>query len=486
MKSGKLRQDQLDAAIAEQGRDRDERLGDILVRQGVLSREQLHEQVRVQIEEAVYFLFTWMQGTFNFEADVQPEQQDFLVSISPDALLLEGARRVDEWSLIEKKIPSFDIVFDLDRRRLTDSGVVLTSEQEVVVRLIDGRRDVQQIAEESGLVEFEVGKALYGLATAGFLHRVGTSATSEPKVAETRVEEHKNLGIAFYKTGMLDEAVREFRRVIDLRPGDEAARFFIALSLIRQSRWADAANAFHEAAAPRHAKAAVFHNLAYALERLGRFDEARSALEEAQKRGLQNDPRVRTSLGIVTLRLGDVVAADKLLGEARELFAPKMPSPAWYHGAALAAALQGSLERASQILAEGIGAHPHAAVLFNNQAVVQERLGHTEEALAVADRGVQEDAGHSAVAQESWRRALPRRTNGRSARRVSTGGETASRARPRRLSENGQHPVQAHGSRRSDSVVGSGRSNSTPATPSCERISMPRAASDDRRRRGRR
>ena len=60
----------------------------------------------VQIQEAVYFLFTWNQGTFNFEADVAPDEQDFLVSINPESLLLEGARRVDEWSLIEKKIPS--------------------------------------------------------------------------------------------------------------------------------------------------------------------------------------------------------------------------------------------------------------------------------------------------------------------------------------------------------------------------------------------
>ncbi len=66
---------------------------------------QINDQIRVQIEEAVYFLFTWTEGTFNFEPDLRPEMQDFLVSIRPDALLLEGARRVDEWSLIEKKIP---------------------------------------------------------------------------------------------------------------------------------------------------------------------------------------------------------------------------------------------------------------------------------------------------------------------------------------------------------------------------------------------
>lgn len=393
VKSGKLTQAQLDDAIAEQSRDRDTRLGDILVRQGVISREGLHEQIRVQIEEAVYFLFTWMQGTFNFEADVRPEQQDFLVSISPDALLLEGARRVDEWSLIEKKIPTFDIVFDVDRKRLSASGVALTSEQEVVVRLIDGRRDVQNIAEESGLVEFEVGKALYGLATAGFLHRVGTSKTAEPKVPEARVEEHRNLGIAFYKTGMLDEAMREFRRVLDHKPGDDTARFYVGLSLIRQGKWAEAANAFHEASAHRMAKGAVFHNFGYALERLGRYPEARSALDEAESRGLKNDPRVRTLQATIAMRMGDVTNAGRLFSEARELFAPKVPTPAWFHGASLAAALQGDLARASDILAEGVGVHPHAAVLFNNQSVVLERLGKNDDALAAADRGVQEDAG---------------------------------------------------------------------------------------------
>ena len=37
-----------------------------------------------------------------------------------------GARRVDEWSLIEKKIPSFDLVFDFDRKKAVASDVELT------------------------------------------------------------------------------------------------------------------------------------------------------------------------------------------------------------------------------------------------------------------------------------------------------------------------------------------------------------------------
>ncbi|HXV90474.1 MAG TPA: DUF4388 domain-containing protein, partial [Gemmatimonadales bacterium] len=176
--------DQLEQAVAAQEQRRDRKLGEILVEQGAISRERLERYMRLQIEEAVYFLFTWTQGTFNFEGDVRPERQDFLVSINPESLLLEGARRVDEWSLIEKKIPSLDLIFIVDRDRLAISDATLNEIQRLILPLIDGQRDVHQIIEDSGMGEFEVGKALYGLITAGFAHRLGktTAAEAVPQV----------------------------------------------------------------------------------------------------------------------------------------------------------------------------------------------------------------------------------------------------------------------------------------------------------------
>src|SRR2546426_2384479 len=95
VKHQKIRSDQLDAAIHRQSKERDKKLGEILVGMGVISQEDLERYMRVQIEESVYYLFTWTQGTFNFESEVRPERQDFLVNINPESLLLEGARRVD-------------------------------------------------------------------------------------------------------------------------------------------------------------------------------------------------------------------------------------------------------------------------------------------------------------------------------------------------------------------------------------------------------
>ncbi|HVE78803.1 MAG TPA: DUF4388 domain-containing protein [Gemmatimonadaceae bacterium] len=391
VKSGIIGQSQLDDAIKAQDKQRDKRLGELLVQQGAITREDLHAQIRLQIEEAVYYLFTWSQGSFNFEADIRPEEQDFLVSINPESLLLEGARRVDEWSLIEKKIPSFDVVFDLDRGRLAASGVALTVEQETITHLIDGRRDVAALVDESGLGEFEVGKALYGLATAGFLQRLGKSKPAEPAVSEARVEEHRNLGIAFYKTGMLEEAMREFRRVAELRERDPAARFYTGLVLMRQGKWPDAANAFHEAASQRDAKPAVFHNLAYALERLGQYEEASAALDEAVRRGGAQDPRVQTSLGVLALRTGEVARADEILGAARGLWGKRPPSAAWFHFAALAAALAGSVDRAITLLVDGLTYHPHAGPLYNNLAVALERKGQYKDAATAVEKGVSED-----------------------------------------------------------------------------------------------
>ncbi|MBX3175430.1 MAG: tetratricopeptide repeat protein [Gemmatimonadaceae bacterium] len=393
VKSAVLSQEKLDEAIELQGKARGKRLGEILVDAGMLTRDQLNAQMRVQIEEAVYFLFTWAEGTFNFESDIAPEEQDFLVAINPESLLLEGARRVDEWSLIEKKIPSFDIVFELDRRKLAESAPQLTQEQQALLPLIDGRRDVAALVDESGQVEFEVGKALFGLATAGYLHRVGRSKAPEDVAADVRVEEHRNLGIAFFRAGMLDEAVREFRRVTELRPDDVGARFQLGLAHLRLGKWHEALTHLEVASRQRMARPAVWVNMAIALERLGRDAEAQSALLGALDRGGQDEPRVHLSLGTLALRSGDFAAAEAHFQRARPLYGSGGPSAVWFHDAALASALAGELERTVALLEEGTAAHPRAAVLHNNLAVALESLGRADAAERALQRGLQEDPG---------------------------------------------------------------------------------------------
>ncbi len=391
VKNGLVTQAQLDDAIERQAHERGKRLGELLTDMGALSRPDLERYMRVQIEEAVYYLFTWTSGTFSFESEVRPEAQDFLVHIGPESLLLEGARRVDEWSLIEKKVPSFDLIFVVERQRLGEAGVSLTPEQERILPLLDGVRDVSRVTEDSGLLEFEVGKALYGLVSAGFAHRLGKTATPEstPAVSEARVDEHRNLGLAFYKTSMFDEAGREFRRVIELRSNDEQAHFFLGLVALRQHRWGEAVDALRHAAEQGTGRGAILHNLGIALEQMGRLAEADAALATAVQRG--PDARVLTAWGVVALKRGQGSEAIERLERARALLGPRTASALWFWARALAAVVAGDEADALRAAEAGAEAHPRNAALRNNLAVLLERLGATDRAETLVAAALEDD-----------------------------------------------------------------------------------------------
>ena len=390
IRKGRITAEQLERAIAAQEDDREHKLGEILVGLGTLTRAELEDYMRIQIEEAVYYLFTWTSGTFNFEAGLRPESEDFLVRISPEALLLEGARRVDEWSLIEKKVPSFDLIFSVDQDHIGQSAPTLSTEQQRLLPLIDGTRDVQQIIDQSGLVEFDVGKALYGLITAGFAHRVGTSTAAAPKAHDSRVDEHRNLGVAFYKAGMLDEALREFRRVTDLRPADSTAPLFLGLIAIRQARWEEAASALRQASEAGVPKAAALHNLGFALEQLGRLDEAEAAYGDAAGRA-REDPRITLGWSIVALKRGDHKVAHARLARTQELLKGK-PAPAlWHWASSLACAGLDDGEGALKAARDGVAAFPSNAVLQNNLAVLLELSGDIEGAESTLRAALAED-----------------------------------------------------------------------------------------------
>ncbi|MFQ5703077.1 MAG: DUF4388 domain-containing protein [Gemmatimonadales bacterium] len=391
VKGNVITQEQLDAAIQRQVDQRETKVGEILVEMGALDRSQLEHYMRMQIEDAVYFLFTWKQGHFTFEADLRPSRQDFLVSIDPESLLLEGARRVDEWSQIEKKIPSFDLLFELDKDHLAASDVSLSEEQLRIVPLLDGSRDVTTIMEDAGLLEFDVGKALYGLITAGFVRQVGRRESREERQPDSaRVEEHRNLGVAFYRTGMLDESKREFRRVVELKPSDSRAYFHLGLISFKQARWDQAADYFGRSAERGGARPAVLYNLALSLEHAGKIDEAESTYAEAAARA-RHDPVILMGWGYVALRRGDFEVAAGRLARAAEVAGDQELPALWYWMRSLAASSQGDLQEAEKVLREGLELYPDNTVLRNNLGALLELLGHLEEAQQLLERALADE-----------------------------------------------------------------------------------------------
>src|SRR5262245_8159329 len=126
-------------------------------------------KVRRQIETTVFELMSWREGFFSFEECALTDLPgDGHVKVSTESLLMEGARRIDEWSRIADKVPSLAVVPVLapladDHETHLD---LLPHEWEVLT-MIDGVRDLRAISAALGRPDFEVAKVAYGLVTTG-------------------------------------------------------------------------------------------------------------------------------------------------------------------------------------------------------------------------------------------------------------------------------------------------------------------------------
>lgn len=391
VREGHLDREQLMRAIDAQEKQPDRRLGELLLELGAIDADTLTACIQRQIQEAIYHLFTWNRGSFYFEVGKTPDMGEVLIAVNPEKLLLEGARRVDEWSVMEKKIPSLDLIFQVERDRLDGADVELTNEQETVVRLLDGTRTVEEVAEASGLGEFEAGKALYGLLQAGFAHRVGRRETDD-KVDRGDIQEARNLGIAFYRTAMLEDADREFRRVLHADPHDPVARHYLALLPLRDGRPGEAVRRLTALLETSGPQLGAYLNLAYALRRQRRFADALRVLGEARLLA-PDDPRVPLAEGATLLFSGDVSAAATALESYRAGVPPgKAPAPAYYYCAGLSAVVDGRLDDADAITGEGVGAHPASAPLLLLSGNLAELRSDAPEAARRYQRAAEEDS----------------------------------------------------------------------------------------------
>ena len=168
MRAGRVTAAQVaEASAAQVERGDRRRLGEILLDMGAITQKELERQIRIQIEAVVFELLSWREGFFRFEEG--PMQGEPMVQIGTEALLMEGARRIDEWSRISDRVPSL-----LAIPRLTslqdDSHApmldLLPSEWEVLT-MIDGALDLRAIAARLARTEFDTAKVVYGLVSTG-------------------------------------------------------------------------------------------------------------------------------------------------------------------------------------------------------------------------------------------------------------------------------------------------------------------------------
>jgi hypothetical protein len=225
IRSELLTQDQLNRALEIQ-KETLQRLGFILVHYGIISADSLKQALQLQILQIVFRLFRWKDGDYHFSQETTIEyDRDYVIPVSAESILMEGARMIDEWPIIEKRIRSYDMVF---RKKLTDQEIVvvgaedadevdfdgeptsvrrrkqfasdrirISREEKTIYDMVDGTMSVRDVLELSKFSEFDTAKALYELLTRDLIEEVRGSAAAavlaqvtpldETEVAETPV-----------------------------------------------------------------------------------------------------------------------------------------------------------------------------------------------------------------------------------------------------------------------------------------------------------
>ncbi len=131
----------------------------------------------VEGEDAIYALALWTTGTFQFSPGVEIGKQT--ITRSNTNLLMEAARRSDEWKILSKKIPSTDATPRLVASDRLAGPITLTPQEWLVITRCDGRTTIDEIARALKKSSFDVAKTLFGLVTAALVE-VGRPAAPAP------------------------------------------------------------------------------------------------------------------------------------------------------------------------------------------------------------------------------------------------------------------------------------------------------------------
>jgi DNA-binding PadR family transcriptional regulator len=122
-----------------------------------------------QVLNDIYDLFRWQEGAFTFDQRMGPQEGCRLLQMSAENLILSGARWVDNWAIIQRVVPSPEVIFERRDNISLEEGWDVHPEERRVWESLDGVRNVAEVAQVCGLTEFETSKVLYGLYEAGLI-----------------------------------------------------------------------------------------------------------------------------------------------------------------------------------------------------------------------------------------------------------------------------------------------------------------------------
>jgi len=138
------------------------RWGDLALQQGALNQSDLDDYLKIQVSEVIYDAFVWKNGEFSFYDGIDLPPNAVTISIDLSNLIMEGARRIDEWAECLRLLPDSSVIFrvvaDPEAEKIT-----LSLDEWRILFLINGQRTLEELCRATESDAFQVYRLVYGL-----------------------------------------------------------------------------------------------------------------------------------------------------------------------------------------------------------------------------------------------------------------------------------------------------------------------------------
>ena len=192
VKSGRITSAQLQNALRTQ-KNTLKRLGTVLVEEEYISQDDLRAALQLQVTQIVYRLFRWQDGDYHFSQEESLDyDREYFTPIAAQNILMEGIRMIDEWPIIEKKIRSFDMIFEKSDPSREVLEAVEGEEESVDLELdaaLGAEGEEAEGKAREGAAEIEVGKVRLAPEEYLVYQLVDGQATVQGLIDQTRLGE---------------------------------------------------------------------------------------------------------------------------------------------------------------------------------------------------------------------------------------------------------------------------------------------------------
>jgi len=164
------------------------RIVDVLLDSGLVSKAEVLEGLRIRTDEMAFGIFGWEEAEFEFEEGKLPPPGALALRMNTMGMIMEGAKRVDEWAEVQKNLPAHDFLLKPNSDPPGEqSRIDLTIDEYQTLLLVDGKRTINEILLESPSGEFTTSKSLStlisrGLVSKGEKRRVKKNKDDEEKI----------------------------------------------------------------------------------------------------------------------------------------------------------------------------------------------------------------------------------------------------------------------------------------------------------------